>query len=158
MTQNKNIEYRKETDSTGVDKVAAEIYAHYSEKVRAGARADAIRSITKRLSEFSKEELLACIDRYSGNGMSKEKQFRVQANNFYGKAERFREYLLGAVEDEPMTEQDLHRNLARELIGRRFEPSTAFTVIPGTETVRYRGHKDALAECRRLGLLKKGVG
>ncbi len=73
--------------------LAEKIYQHYAAKVRAGAKADAVNNIAKLLKEHSEEELLACIDRYSTSGMSKEAQYRIQANNFFGEKERFKDYL-----------------------------------------------------------------
>ena len=74
---------------------AEKIYDYYAGKVRAGAKMDAVNNIAKLLKECSEGELLACIDRYSTNGMSKEAQYRIQANNFFGEKQRFKDYLGG---------------------------------------------------------------
>jgi phage replication O-like protein O len=76
-----------------MEECAARIYEHYAIHVRAGARADALRSIAKLLKVYSEDVLIGCIDKYRGNGLSEEKQYRIQSNNFFGRAERFKEYL-----------------------------------------------------------------
>jgi hypothetical protein len=73
--------------------IAANIYDYYALKVRPGARADAIRSISKLLREYSPEFLTACIDRYISDGLSSESKYRFQANNFFGRAERYKAFL-----------------------------------------------------------------
>ena len=80
---------------------AEELYEYYADRVRAGARADAIRSIKKLLGvkaddgsdPYSREVLRSCIDCYAGNGMPTDKHYRIQCNNFFGRAERFKDYL-----------------------------------------------------------------
>jgi hypothetical protein len=84
---NKN---QKEIESTTL---ALEIYDHYASKIRRGARADAIRSIGKLLTQYDRSQLIASIERYAGNGMPAEVKYRIQANNFFGRAARFQEYL-----------------------------------------------------------------
>ena len=136
--------------------VAESVYDHYKTKVRSGAKEDAVGSIKKLLnSDFTKEQLLLCIDRYSANGMSSDKQYRIQCNNFFGRAERFREYL--SEQSKEVIEQDIQQHLARELIARNFEDVEKFKWIAGTDLVHYSGHKDCLSECRKLGLVKKGI-
>jgi hypothetical protein len=88
--------YPRSTKSKKAGSQATEVYEHYCRRVRAGARADAIRSIEKLLKDHPAEELLAAINRYAGNGMPKDAQYRIQANNFFGKAARFEDYMHGA--------------------------------------------------------------
>jgi DNA-binding transcriptional regulator YhcF (GntR family) len=91
---NKKGKKEKNVGSTGtISPLAEKIYSYYSDKVRAGAKSDAVRNISKLLKEHSEGELLSCIDRYSTNGMSKEAQYRIQANNFFGEKQRFKDYL-----------------------------------------------------------------
>lgn len=84
---------------------AAEVYDHYVRKVRAGARADALRSIEKLLKDHPAEALMGAIDRYAGNGMPKDAQFRIQANNFFGRAARFEDYMHD-VQNAPAIDSD----------------------------------------------------
>ncbi len=152
VTQIETIEYRKDIT------VSEEIYEHYKKTVRPGAATDAKNSIKKRLnSGFTKEQLIACIDRYSQNGMSQDRQYRIQPQNFFGRAERFKDYLPGKEEPKELIEQDVPQLLAVELVRRCFDSKDAFKWIPGTELVHYRGYKNPLAECQRLGLTRKGV-
>lgn len=72
---------------------AESVYAYYTQHVKGGARADAIKSITRLLKENTKQELFVFIDRYVKNGMPKDKQYRIQANNFFGKAARYQDYI-----------------------------------------------------------------
>ena len=153
----KNVRMKeKEAVLTPAERVAEEIYEHYKTNVKAGAGTDAKRSIVKLLkSGFTKEQLIACTNRYSSNGMAKDKQFRIQCNNFFGRAERFRDYL--TEQSQEVIEQDIPQHLARELVNRGFELKEMFKWIPGTELVHYKGYKNPLAECQRLGLTKKGA-
>ncbi len=133
---------------------ADEIYEHYKTAVKPGASADAKKSIVNLLrSGFTKEQLTTSINQYSGNGMSPDKKYRIQANNFFGRAERFRDYL--SEEPKEVIEQDIPQHLALELVARGFEPKDKFKWISGTELVHYTGRKDCLAECRKLGLIRK---
>ena len=135
---------------------AESVYDHFKTKVKSGAKEDAIRSIKKLLnSNFTREQLLLCIDRYSANGMSSDRQYRIQCNNFFGRAERFRDYL--SEQSKEVIEQAIQQHLAKELIARKFENAEKFKWIAGTDLVHYSGHKDCLSECRKLGLVKKGI-
>ncbi len=146
----------KERNSKDILSISTnEIYDHYKTKVKPGASTDAKKSIIKLLkSGFTKEQLITSIDRYSGNGMSRENKYRIQANNFFGQKERFRDYL--SEQPQEPTEQDIPQYLASELIARNFETKEHFRRIPGTELVHYQGVKDCVGECRKLDLLKKG--
>lgn len=74
-------------------KAAENIYDLYAAKVRSGARADAIRNIEKLLaSGISGSELRASIDVYATHEMPADFKYRIQANNFFGTAERWKEY------------------------------------------------------------------
>jgi hypothetical protein len=91
-------ENTKSTESEQDDPVemsiAEHIYDLYSQKVRAGARNDAIRNIKKCLRTYSQEILATCIDRYiSDPSTSNETKYRIQANNFFGQKARFLEFL-----------------------------------------------------------------
>ncbi len=83
-----------------IEEHASEIYEHYRQKVRAGARTVAIRSIVKLLKTYQSEVLLSSIDHYAENGMSREPTYRFQANNFFGRAEHFKDYVTG--KNEPV--------------------------------------------------------
>jgi hypothetical protein len=102
---NKKVKKGKKIVTTERLTQAEEIYSHYAERVRAGAREDAVRNVVKLLEGFSREILIHSIDRYADNGMSPEKQYRIQANNFFGQKARFKEYLPdGAGEKQPETQ------------------------------------------------------
>ncbi len=69
------------------------VYRYYAEKVKAGGKSDAVKSVSKLLKEGNTEdELLRCIDNYALT-MPKDNQFRIQANNFFGRAERYKEFI-----------------------------------------------------------------
>ena len=71
------------------------MYEHYREHIRAGANADAIKSITKLLSKekFTKEQLIEFIEHYRHSpDFPADKQYRVQANNFFGQRRRFEDF------------------------------------------------------------------
>lgn len=89
-----------------------EIYERYKTTVRAGAKQDAIKSIKKRLGEYTADELLAAVERYSAKCAKNktEEQYRVQANNFFGMAERFRDYLTDEVPARPVPQQTICDN------------------------------------------------
>jgi phage replication O-like protein O len=86
---------RKTVSSDDYDAMikAESIYEFYSQNVRVGARVDAIRNIKRILKEYSEQQLIDSINKYVSAGLSQEKQYRIQANNFFGKAARFLEYL-----------------------------------------------------------------
>lgn len=71
---------------------ANDIYEYYGQKIRNGARSDAINNIAKLLTSYSKEVLINTIDNYVLSGLPEESQFRIQANNFFGRKERFKDY------------------------------------------------------------------
>ena len=82
--------------------------------VRAGARTDAIRSIAKLLKTYQPELLLGCIDRYAGNGMNRDPTYRFQANNFFGRAEHFKDYLHDKNESVKRSFSPLQDDLQRQ--------------------------------------------
>jgi hypothetical protein len=85
---------RRENPVRSSDTPSAEgVYDRYAGKVRAGARAGAIRSIRKLLPVYPANILMTCVDRYAASGLSPDVKFRVQANNFFGRDERFKEFL-----------------------------------------------------------------
>ncbi len=92
QTNKKGKKEKKITDAVSSPS-AEKIYSYYADKVRSGAKSDAFKNISKLLKEYSEGELLSCIDRYSTNGMPKEAKYRIQANNFFGEKERFKEHL-----------------------------------------------------------------
>lgn len=97
---------------------ARRIYDAYGDRVRPGARADAIRNITKRLSgdrkkgisSFAPEMLLGTVLCYASNGLNPDPQYRYQCNNFFGNKAYFEEYLDRA---------DTYSGEARLLLGGR---------------------------------------
>ena len=92
-TNKKGEKVKKEKNLSPVEIEAAKIYEHYAAKARSGARADAIRNIKRLLvGGVSPDVLRTSIDAYASNGMPSETQYRIQANNFFGKAERWKEY------------------------------------------------------------------
>ena len=69
------------------------VYRYYAEKIKADGKSDAVKSVSKLLKEGNTEdELLRCIDNYALT-MPKDNQFRIQANNFFGRAERYKEFI-----------------------------------------------------------------
>ena len=75
------------------NKAADEIYQYYAEHVRAGARASAIKNIIKLFSAGETETTLKMyIDNYRRSGMPQDNQYRIQANNFFGKAARYQDF------------------------------------------------------------------
>lgn len=73
-----------------------EIYEAYRDKIRAGAREDAVKSI-RRLIQGGIEPatLLGCVENYADyvTAQETETQFRIQANNFFGRGARYKEFL-----------------------------------------------------------------
>lgn len=69
------------------------IYRIYAGKIKSGGKSDAIKSIAKLLNDGKTEvELLRCIDNYAC-ALPKENKFRIQANNFFGSAERYKDFI-----------------------------------------------------------------
>jgi phage replication O-like protein O len=71
---------------------ANRIYDYYANNVRSGARQTAIKSIIKLLKSYAEEDLRGTIERYK-KSMPEESMYRIQANNFFGRAARFEEFL-----------------------------------------------------------------
>ena len=73
---------------------AQEIYDYYAKQIKPGAKEDAIKSISKLLKSVSKEDLIGRIDRYHAQLVKNptEAQFYIQANNFFGKAARWKDF------------------------------------------------------------------
>ncbi|MCP4527498.1 MAG: hypothetical protein GY833_16515 [Aestuariibacter sp.] len=76
------------------------IYTHYKTTVKPGAKTDAIKSITKLLTErkgftlYTKDQLLLSIDHYVGAvDFPTDPKYRIQANNFFGQQQRFVDFL-----------------------------------------------------------------
>ena len=65
-------------------------------KVRSAAKSDAIHNIEKLLKDNSEGDLIKSIDSYVASGMPDDLKYRIQANNFFGKKERFKEFLEGS--------------------------------------------------------------
>lgn len=85
---------KKETVKSNREKEAETVYEYYAANICAGARADAIKSIKKLLEDGESETaLIGYIDNYRINGMPKDKQYRIQANNFFGRAVRYQDYM-----------------------------------------------------------------
>ena len=104
---------------------ATAIYEYYASTVRPGARADAIRNINKRLSQGIDAAILkACIDHYVARGLAEDVQFRIQCNNFFGRSERFKEFLeppksqnrqlIDTVESDPKYQQMIREGVSNE--------------------------------------------
>jgi hypothetical protein len=88
---------QKTKESPKIQREQAErIYECYRVNVRGAAKTDAIHNIEKLLKNHSEEDLNKSINNYVASGLPDELKFRIQANNFFGKKERFKEYL-----DEP---------------------------------------------------------
>jgi len=72
-----------------------EIYLYYSKIIKAGAKEDAINSISKLLKTgITKDDLLGRIDAYKAKLIKDniEPRFYIQANNFFGKAARYKDF------------------------------------------------------------------
>jgi len=82
---------------------AFNVYGVYAKHVRAGAKMDAAKSIKKLLSKhkgqetYTPKQLKRAIKNYIYSEEFKDDpQFRIQANNFFGKAARFMDFLESA--------------------------------------------------------------
>lgn len=71
-----------------------DLYNYYVTNIHSGAKKTALRSIANRLTEKTFEELRSAIDNYRNNGMAEDPEYRIRPQNFFGRAERFREYLV----------------------------------------------------------------
>ena len=71
--------------------ISNEIYSYYAKTIKAGAKEDAIRNITRLLKTVSKEELIGRIDAYKKQ-LKGDPQYYIQANNFFGKAARYKDF------------------------------------------------------------------
>lgn len=88
--------------SKEVEVAAAAIYMAYMKSVRTGAKAAAVKSICKLLTGDKRKEpvsaelLLRCVDRAHQQWVvaeAREKQFRKQANNFFGLEAVYEDFL-----------------------------------------------------------------
>jgi hypothetical protein len=71
------------------------IYDYYSKNIRTGAKEDAIKSIYKLLKTgFTQEDLLGRINAYKAylDKNPTEPRYYIQANNFFGKAARYKDF------------------------------------------------------------------
>jgi hypothetical protein len=75
---------------------STEIYAYYAKTIKPGAKEDAIKNIAKLLKTgFSKEDLLGRVNAYAKQlaaAGKQDKQYYIQANNFFGQAARFKDF------------------------------------------------------------------
>lgn len=73
-----------------------EVYEVYKKEIKGGARVDAIKNIQKLLrAGIKKEDLLARIKAYKQYIVKNKKtdpEYFIQANNFFGKKERWKEF------------------------------------------------------------------
>jgi hypothetical protein len=89
-SKNKNKNKSIEEDFTPI-----EIYDYYSKTIKAGAKEDAIKNITTLLKQgITKEDLIGRIDAYKLQLIKDktEPQFYIQANNFFGKKARYKDF------------------------------------------------------------------
>jgi len=91
IPKEKEKENKKEKGNTAVS-----IYDYYKNKIRPGAKADALRNIKRLLKEGrTKEDLIKRIDAYKQHLIKSNKTdptFYIQANNFFGRAARYEEF------------------------------------------------------------------
>lgn len=79
--------------SNQTEQTAIQVYEYYAEHIRAGARASAIKNIIKLLKAGETEaSLKQYIDNYRQNGVANDKQYRIQANNFFGRDARYQDH------------------------------------------------------------------
>ena len=78
--------------------IPQEIYSYYSKTIKPGAKEDAIRNITKLLKTLTKEDLMGRIDAYrkqlDSGKQTRDPQYYIQANNFFGRAARYKDFEL----------------------------------------------------------------
>jgi phage replication O-like protein O len=100
---------------------AERIYEYYVQTIRAGAKADAIRNITKLLLSRKENELLGCVDSYvNSDRFPDNPTYRIFASNFFGRAERYKEFMESStpsvearrdtVQDDPEYQEFLRSN------------------------------------------------
>lgn len=82
-----------------VEDEAQTVYDYYKEHVKAGKMSDAMKSIKKLFKAgLSRDKLIDCIRHYTrSTAFSPETRFRIQANNFFGMDERWKEFEHGPV-------------------------------------------------------------
>jgi phage replication O-like protein O len=91
-TKQRNTKEIKETLQKKIT-VAQEIYDYYAKTIKAGAKEDAVKSITKLLkSGISKEDLIGRINAYKKQLVAKPTDFIIQANNFFGEKARYKDF------------------------------------------------------------------
>jgi len=85
------------------------LYAEYKTRIRAGARQDAVRNMQTLFREgITPATLLKAIDNYARHVEEKkvEIRYRIQANNFFGEARRYTDWLDGERQPETAAERD----------------------------------------------------
>ena len=95
--QNKEIldNRHKEKDISRFLEKAESIYDHYKNHIRAGAKADAVKSISHLITKegYIPEQLIQFIDNYrQSQDFPTEIRYRKQANNFFGQKRYFVDY------------------------------------------------------------------
>lgn len=95
---------------------AADSYQFYGEKIKFGAKQDAINNIVKLFkSGMDKETIDACTYNYSRYIEAKQPSFYYQANNFFGLKAYYKDYLPDVFDISKMTEKPVGNKLAQEL-------------------------------------------
>jgi hypothetical protein len=85
----------KEKERKGNNNTPQEVYDYYSKTIKPGAREDAIKNIDRLLrSGLVKENLIGRINAYKIKltKTQTEQQYYIQANNFFGKAARYKDF------------------------------------------------------------------
>ena len=85
------------------------LYTEYKTRVRAGARQDAVRNMQTLFREgVTPATLLKAIDNYAKHVQEKnvEVRYRIQANNFFGEARRYTDWLEPEQQPETVEERD----------------------------------------------------
>jgi hypothetical protein len=85
----------RQTENTDRDVTPLQIYDHYAKTIKPGAKEDAIKNIVSLLKTgVSKDDLLGRINAYKAKLTkdSTEPKFYIQANNFFGKAARYKDF------------------------------------------------------------------
>lgn len=86
----------KEVGKKGLLLTAERLYEVYKQEIKPGARADAIRNIERLLkADIPEKELLNHITAYKQHltkTRSVDPKYYIQANNFFGRAERWKEF------------------------------------------------------------------
>lgn len=75
--------------------LAGDVYEFFRLKVRSGAKTDSIKSISRLISNegYSVDDLKRFVENYvDSDNFRDEQEFRIQANNFFGRSRRFEEF------------------------------------------------------------------